>query len=184
MNLGNNYHNQNPPFKESYFDENDSDNILLLDDDELDDVFIQNQQTSNDKQKTNSVLNNQHCTNRATFENKVNFTDFKDKCANSSFRPSHKGQKQKIDLPNKTQRFQEDFYLAFTNKKRFPKLLVKKIHQLIAADLGLAKFTRSMERVIATYFISFSQYSDKILSYIVSHKKDIINQVPELKNYQ
>lgn len=95
-----------------------------------------------------------------------------------------KTQRRKINLNSQAQYLKNHYYLIFTNKKKFSKTIVKKIHNIIEGPLNIGPFTRKMTRFNDLYFEENAQNCDKILQYLVMHKEEIISKIPELKNLQ
>lgn len=91
--------------------------------------------------------------------------------------------KKKIDLSQKEQNFKNDYFLIFTNRKKFPKTIIKQIHSIIQGPLKLKPMTRDIVRCNDKYFIEYSNDAFKIIQYLVLHKNEIIESIPDLKNY-
>lgn len=98
----------------------------------------------------------------------------------SNSRGSTRASKRKIDLSRKANMFKKLFYQIFTSKKKFPKQMVKKIHEIVCAPLFLKKMSREQFRRIDLYFQENSQYSERILIYLQQHKEELLDQIPEL----
>lgn len=95
---------------------------------------------------------------------------------------STKYSKKKVDLSRNANKFKLLFYQIFTTKKRFPKELVRKIHNIISDFCHLQKMTREEFRSIDLYFRNYSKYSEYILNFLQLHRKEIMRLVPELLN--
>ncbi|KAK8896974.1 hypothetical protein M9Y10_014904 [Tritrichomonas musculus] len=130
---------------------------------------------------TTSVLNNKHCTKYVMLE-KPSLQR-----ADNSYYSSGavlKSPKRRITLSPQARYLKNNFYLIFTNRKKFPKTLVKKIHQIIEKPLKLKPFSRRISRFHDLYFVENANDGEKIIHYLVNHKFQIIEQIPELKEYQ
>lgn len=90
--------------------------------------------------------------------------------------------KGKVDLSDDELQFKFSFYHLFVTKKKFEKKYVKLIHNLICDKLNISKLQREEERSIDLYFKNRIKYSNSILIYINTHKKEILDEIPELKN--
>lgn len=90
--------------------------------------------------------------------------------------------KRKVGLSKKAELFKNAFYHVFTEKKRFPKNLVKKIHDYIIKFLPIPKMKRDQIRSIDLYFSEYSIYSEIILSFLQNHREMILGSIPELKD--
>lgn len=140
---------------------------------------------SKENPKANSKKNSQRCTKDATLENIKNSKN--DKSAypsNSLSGATFKAHKRKVKLSPKARYLKNHFYLIFTNRKKFPKDLVKKIHEFIEKPLHLKHFSRNMIRSHDLYFKENAENCEKILKYLVENKQKIITQFPEINNYQ
>lgn len=77
--------------------------------------------------------------------------------------------------------FKEGFYRIFTNKRRFRKENVKKIHDIIIrSKFCFRAMTRDEYRSIDRYFEHYAFYKDSILSFLQNNYCRIISQYPEL----
>lgn len=93
-------------------------------------------------------------------------------------------EKKNIILSPNAKNFQLNYYLVFAKKyNKFPKPLIRKIHNIIKKPLGLDRMKRDAIRVKDKYFEQYVQYSWKIIQYLLKHKEEILNQIPELANY-
>ena len=91
--------------------------------------------------------------------------------------------KRKVDLSLRAKLFKYAFYKIFTsNKKKFPKELVIKIHNFICRYLPLPIMSRELRRNIDMYFDVYSQYSEIILCSLQQHKEELLEAIPELAN--
>ena len=91
--------------------------------------------------------------------------------------------RKKVVLTEKGIEFKEKYYLVFTNLKKFPEKFVIGIHNyFFIPDLGLNKIERYQYRSINNYFQHYSDDSDMILSYLMTHKKVIQSVFPDLIN--
>lgn len=129
--------------------------------------------------ETTSNLSSQHCITHALFDNNSN-PDYID---NITFGPTLVGHKRKLKLSTLASVFKSDFYSIFTNKKKFPKTFVKKIHQLIERPLNLEPFTREITRFNDLYFITFAPRYSEIIPYLYANKQYILQKIPELNSY-
>ena len=102
---------------------------------------------------------------------------------NSSRDSSKKKIKRKIELSNKAQYLKNNYYLIFTKKKKFPKTIIKKIHEIMMVHLDLKPMTREIYRFNDKYFEEFANDSEKIIQYLVCHKKLVVASIPELLDY-
>lgn len=94
-----------------------------------------------------------------------------------------KFRKRKLNLSNQAQKFQNYYYLIFTNKKKFPKEFIQKIHKIIQEPLNLKPMVRDVVRRKDKYFEEYVNDSKKIIEYLVLNKQKILMQIPELMNY-
>lgn len=131
-----------------------------------------------------SSLNNQHYTKYVVLEEINNSIITRAVASNYSSGASLKAPKRRINLSPKARYLKDNYYLIFTNKKKFPKTLVKKIHEIIQKPLNLKPFSRSITRFHDLYFVENANDAEKILTYLVNNKIQIIEQIPELKEYQ
>ena len=93
-----------------------------------------------------------------------------------------RSQKRKVELDAKASLFKDGFYKIFNKKrKKFPKNLVKKIHNRICEPLNLIKMPRKFQRSIDLYFQAFSQHSNQILCFLQQHKEELMEEFPELR---
>lgn len=90
---------------------------------------------------------------------------------------------RKLNLSHQQNEFKKLFYQVFTSKKRIPKEIVKKIHNIILVPLELKKMSREEFRKIDLYFQNYLKYSTQILIYLQKHKEDILGAIPELLKY-
>ena len=72
------------------------------------------------------------------------------------------------------------FYKIFTNKSKFPKKLVKEIHEYIRKFIKIPKMSREHIRRIDLYFEEFSNISEIILSSLQNHREELLDAIPEL----
>lgn len=91
--------------------------------------------------------------------------------------------KRKLNLSNQAQRFQNYYYLIFTNKKKFPKEFILQIHKIIQSPLNLKPIARDIARWKDKYFEEYAKDSDKIIEYLVVNKHTILKQIPNLAKY-
>lgn len=91
--------------------------------------------------------------------------------------------KRKLNRSHQNNEFKKLFYQIFTSKKRIPKEIVKKIHNIILVPLELKKMSRDEYRKIDLYFQNYLKYSTQILIYLQKHKEDILGAIPELLKY-
>lgn len=91
--------------------------------------------------------------------------------------------KGKIHLSNNAKSFKSNYYLVFTKKKKFPKLIIRKIHKLIQEPLNLKPMARDVSRFNDKYFQEYAENGFCIIQYLVTHKKEIIDSIPELTKY-
>lgn len=94
-----------------------------------------------------------------------------------------KFRKRKLKLSNQAQKFQNYYYLIFTNKKKFPKKFIQKIHSIIQEPLNLKPMDRDIVRWKDKYFEEYAKDSEKIIEYLILNKQKILMQIPELMNY-
>ena len=94
-----------------------------------------------------------------------------------------KYRKRKLILSQKAQNFKNDYFLIFTNRKKFPKTILRQIHSIIQGPLNLKPMSREIVRFNDKYFEEYSDNAFKIIQYLVLHKKEIIASIPELLNY-
>lgn len=90
--------------------------------------------------------------------------------------------KVKVDLTDEELQFKFSLYHLFVSRKKFDKRYVKQIHNLICDKINIPKLQREEERSIDLYFKNRIKYMNSILVYINTHKKEILNEIPELKN--
>lgn len=90
---------------------------------------------------------------------------------------------RKLNRSHQNNEFKKLFYQIFTSKKRIPKEIVKKIHNIILVPLELKKMSRDEYRKIDLYFQNYLKYSTQILIYLQKHKEDILGAIPELLKY-
>ena len=100
----------------------------------------------------------------------------------NSAKKIRKFQKTKVDLSNNADLFKSLFYRVFTFKKKFPKYLVKKIHNMICTNLGFRPITREEFRSIDLYFLHYAKKGEIILNYIQQYKGELLKLIPELHN--
>lgn len=93
---------------------------------------------------------------------------------------STRSSKRKVDLSEKAEIFKCAFYQVFTDKKKFPKTFVKKIHDLICQIISLPKMKREQVRSIDLYFEDFASQSERILAFLHLNKSFILESIPEL----
>lgn len=106
-------------------------------------------------------------------QKKMNLTEYKPKMYT----------KKKVNLSTSAQNFKENFYLIFTNKKKFPKPILKQVHSIMQKVLDLKPISRNALRVSDKYFEEFLPESFKIIQYLVNYKKEILTKIPELAKY-
>lgn len=94
-----------------------------------------------------------------------------------------KFRKRKLNLSFQAQRFQNYYYLIFTNKKKFPKEFILQIHKIIQGPLNLKPIVRDIARWKDKYFEEYAKDSDKIIEYLVVNKYTILKQIPNLAKY-
>ena len=94
-------------------------------------------------------------------------------------RPLQRRPKTILPLSEKVQCFKNGFYNIFTNRKKFKKEYVVKIHNnfLVKNIKGFQKIKRSESRSIDTYFQKYAPYQDKIYPVLREKKKT------NIKNY-
>lgn len=103
---------------------------------------------------------------------------------NSILAGSTKSRKRKVELNDDADAFKDGFYKIFIQKKKkFPKKLVKKIHNKICTVLNMNKMRREYERRIDLYFQVYSPYAYTILTYLYQHKDELLEEIPELQNF-
>lgn len=106
------------------------------------------------------------------------------KYKNESIKKRSAYTKSKLHLSKQAQNFKNCYYLVFTNKKKkFPKRFIKKIHELIQRPLRLSPIKRDVIRFIDKYFEKNVNESYKIIQYLLIHKDEILNLIPDLKAY-
>ena len=96
------------------------------------------------------------------------------------------GQTKEIDKEESQEMHlhENEFYKIFIQKKKkFPKKLVKKIHNKICTVLNMNKMRREYERRIDLYFQVYSPYAYTILTYLYQHKVELLEEIPELQNF-
>lgn len=98
----------------------------------------------------------------------------------STSRCSTRAPKRKVDLSKKSELFKSAFYKIFTNKSKFPKKLVKEIHEYIRKFIKIPKMSREHIRRIDLYFEEFSNISEIILSSLQNHREELLDAIPEL----
>lgn len=132
----------------------------------------------------NANMSSQHCMKSTVFENQrseklsQNEIPFSKDKSLKTVRSS----RVSIILSQKAQYFKDNFHLVFKDKGKLSKEYVNEIHKIIEKPLGLKPFSRDMRRSINKYFAEFENESEKIISYLVHHKKEIIGESPDLKN--
>lgn len=90
--------------------------------------------------------------------------------------------KRKVGLSPQADEFKKLYYQIFTSKKKFPKELVKQIHDIILIPCFLKKMSREEYRRIDLYFQEYSKYSERILIYLQKHKRELLESIPELSD--
>ena len=95
---------------------------------------------------------------------------------------SKRTSKRKVDLSKKAELFKNAFYKVFTSKKKFPKHLVKEIHDFICQYIPLPKMKREHIRSIDLYFEEYSTFSEIILHALQQYKEGILAAKPEVAN--
>lgn len=165
------------PIDQSLFKDDDDDNDIYFEEDLIDVNFyeIENQSNVQDLQ-----VNELDTLNHSLFY-KPNNKDLYEK-ENFSNRIK-KYTKGKIHLSNNAQSFKSDYYLVFTKKKKFPKPIIRKIHKLIQEPLNLKPMARDISRFNDKYFQEYAEKSFYIIQYLVTHKKEIMDSIPELTKY-
>ena len=78
--------------------------------------------------------------------------------------------------------FKEGFYRIFTNKRRFRKENVKKIHDIIRTKFCFRAMTREEFRSIDLYFQHYAFHRESILSFLRNNYQLIITKNPELNH--
>lgn len=91
--------------------------------------------------------------------------------------------KRKSILSDKAQDLKKNYYLIFTNKKKFPKTIIPKIHGIMRRYLNLKPITRDVSRFKDKYFEEFANDSDKIIPFLLCNKLIILASIPELQYY-
>lgn len=93
-------------------------------------------------------------------------------------------ERKRADLTEKQNDFSVQYKLIFTRNKKFKKEFIIGIHdEFLKEQFGFEKLSREIRRSINKYFISYEQYSDDILSYLLQNKEKILMKFPELKLY-
>ena len=129
------------------------------------------------------MLNQLFCCNSSLSTRNTNNLINKNMRMNSSRDNSKKKIKRKLELSNKAQYLKNNYYLIFTKKKKFPKTIIKKIHEIMMVHLNLKPITREISRFNDKYFEEFANESEKIIQYLVCNKRMIIGSIPELLDY-
>lgn len=91
--------------------------------------------------------------------------------------------KRKSILSNKALDLKNNYYLIFTNKKKFPKTIIPKIHGIMRQHLNLKPMSRDVSRFNDKYFEEFANDSEKIIQFLLRNKWIILASIPELQNY-
>lgn len=76
--------------------------------------------------------------------------------------------------------FKKEFYGIFTNKRKFRKTYVKKIHDIIRTKFCFRAITREEFRSIDLYFQHYAFYRESIISFLRNNYHLIITKYPEL----
>lgn len=94
-------------------------------------------------------------------------------------RPLQRRPKTILPLSEKVQCFKNGFYNIFTNRKKFKKEYVVKIHNkfLVNNIKGFQKIKRSESRSIDTYFQKYAPYQDKIYQVLREKKRQILKTI-------
>lgn len=86
-----------------------------------------------------------------------------------------------IDLSEKVKDFQYYYYKVFTEKKKFGKEFVKKIHDdYMRFFLYFPKMERTQYRSIQTYFQDYLKYQNTIIPFLKNNKYQILHSIPGL----
>ena len=161
-------------------------------DNDLDFIFFDDQtndqnypQDSNDIEKGEIALLNQYfapINDTAVNNESIKKINLKNKNQNKKDKKHYT--KKNIKLSSNAQNFKLNYYLVFAKKyNKFPKPMIRKIHDIIKEPLGLDPMNRDAQRVKDKYFEQHLQNSNRIIQYLVTHKEEILNQIPELANY-
>lgn len=79
-------------------------------------------------------------------------------------------------------KFKKEYYSIFTNKRRFSKTIVKKIHDDILRNYFCFRAMKREElRSVNIYFKNYAFFSSTILNFLRANKDYIIKCVPELQ---
>lgn len=81
--------------------------------------------------------------------------------------------KRKIDLTPDQENFKNRYYKYFTQKKKFSKDYVIKIHKIIAQNLSFPKISRDETRQIDLYFQHYAFAQDRIFDYIEKNHEEL-----------
>lgn len=113
--------------------------------------------------KDNKILDKKsNCSSNA-----LNSSEKRVKECSQSSRCSTRASKRKVGLTQKADLFKKMYYQIFTSKKKFPKMLVKQIHEIILVPCFLDKMSREEYRRIDLYFQDYAKYSDRISLFIL-----------------
>lgn len=88
--------------------------------------------------------------------------------------------KGQVNFSGRVQKFRNFFYLIFTNRKKFKKEYVKKIHNYMSDYIKFPKMTRNEYRNVELYFQNYVLYDYLIISFLKSHKIQILRLIPGL----
>lgn len=85
-----------------------------------------------------------------------------------------------VNFSGRVQNFRNFFYLIFTERKKFKKEYVKKIHDYMRGYINFPKMTRNEFRKVELYFQNYAPYDYLIISFLKSHKIQILRLIPGL----
>lgn len=77
--------------------------------------------------------------------------------------------KRKVDLNEKQQIFQKEYYKFFTSKKKFSKKYVIELHKLMKDELNLRPMSREETRQIGLYFQNFASEKSRIFEFFTNN---------------
>ena len=146
----------------------------------FDDVNAYNERFEELNHSFNSI--EQETVNKCKYEKTVEISNGIKK-QKEKYVKNKKSRKRKLKLSQKAQYLKNNYYLVFTKKKKFPKTIIKKIHNIIKDPLNLKPMTREVVRFNDKYFEEYSNESFNIIQYLVLHREEILDSIPELLKY-
>lgn len=78
-------------------------------------------------------------------------------------------------------KFKKEYYSIFTSRRRFNKMIVRKIHDILRNHFCFRAMQREELRSVNIYFKNYAFYSSTILNFLRTKKDYIIKCVPELQ---